>query len=165
MARAAANLYSFLENHKELANGGQSARELALQALGWERMKKAGGIVAIIAGVFGVLSAGVTLVMGGMSAAFEAEGSETVIGLGWGGVIFSFAVIILGAVALGASGRVPAILLIVSSVLGAILGGTLVAIFMVLSLVGGILAFIGTKKSAPAAMAPVGAPPNSPMAG
>jgi hypothetical protein len=97
-----------------------------------------------------------------MSAAFKAEGSGTVIGLGWGGVIFSFAVIILGAVALGATGRVPAILLIVCSVLGAILGGTLVAIFMVLALAGGVLAAIGTRKPEAASAELVGVPPNAP---
>ena len=66
--------------------------------------------------------------------------------LGWGGVASSFAVIVLGAVSLSAKSRVAAILLIACAVLGAILGGTLVAVFMVLALVGGILAVIGTKK-------------------
>lgn len=112
-------------------------------------MKKAGGIIAIIAGVFGVLSAGATLFIGGVGSALKSEGSDTVVGLGWGGVLFSFATIVFGAVALSAKGRLPGILLIVCAVLGAILGGTLVAIFMVLSLVGGILAVIGTKKSPP----------------
>ena len=109
-------------------------------------MKKAGGIIAIIAGVFGVLAAGMTLFLGGMGAALEAEGSGTVVGLGWGGVFFSFATIVLGAVALGARSRLPGILLIACALLGAILGGTLVAVFMVLALVGGILAVLGTKK-------------------
>ncbi len=111
-------------------------------------MKKAGGIIAIIAGVFGVISAGVTLFVGGVGAAMKADESSTVVGLGWGGVIFSFATIVLGAVALSARGRVPGILLIVCAVLGAVLGGTLVAVFMVLALVGGILAVAGTKKTA-----------------
>jgi len=109
-------------------------------------VKKAGGIIAIIAGVFGVLAAGATLLLGGLASAFEAEGSGTVVGLGWGGVIFSFAVIVLGAIVLGAKGRVPAALLILSSILGSILGGTLVAIFMILALLGGVLAVVGTKS-------------------
>ena len=123
-------------------------------------MKKAGGIIAIIAGVFGVFAAGATLLLGGLASAFKAEGSGTVVGLGWGGIVFAFAVIVLGAIVLGAKGRVPAILLIVSSVAGAILGGTLVAIFMVLALIGGILALIGTKKAKPAAA--VAVPPQAP---
>lgn len=108
-------------------------------------MKKAGGIIAIIAGIFGIFAAGATLLMGGVAAAVEAEGGNTVIGLGWGGVLFSFLVIVFGAVAMGAKTKKPGVLLIISSIAGAILGGTLVAIFMVLSLIGGILATIGAK--------------------
>jgi hypothetical protein len=108
-------------------------------------MRKAGGIIALIAGIFGVFAAGATLIFGGLGAAFEAESANTVIGLGWGGVVFSFITIILGAIALGANSRIPGIFLIISAILGAILGGTLVAIFMVLALIGGILATIGAK--------------------
>ncbi|MGC7870985.1 hypothetical protein ACPUYX_05560 [Desulfosporosinus sp. SYSU MS00001] len=110
-------------------------------------MQKAGGIISLIAGVFGILSAGVTLLVGGAASAFNASGSSTVVGLGWGGVLFSFLVIILGAISIGAKGKVPGILLIISSILGAILGGTLVAIFMALALIGGILATLGVKSA------------------
>ena len=109
-------------------------------------MQKAGGIISIIAGVFGIISALVTLLIGGAASAFNATGSSTVVGLGWGGVLFSFLVIIFGAVAISAKSKLPGILLIISSVLGAILGGTLVAVFMVLSLIAGILATIGAKS-------------------
>ena len=53
-------------------------------------MKKAGGIIALIAGIFGVLAAIFTLFVGGAGVAFEAEGADTIIELGWGGVLFSF---------------------------------------------------------------------------
>ena len=114
-------------------------------------MRKAGGIIGLVAGIFGTLAALVTLLVGGMGAAFEAEGASTVVGLGWGGVVFSFLAIIFAAVAIGARGRLPGILLMVTSVLGAILGGTLVAVFMVLALAGGLLATIAkpVKKTVP----------------
>ena len=111
-------------------------------------MRKAGGIVALIAGVFGVIAAGVTLVFGGLGSAFEAEGASTVVGLGWGGVLFSFLTIVLGAVAISAKGRVPGALLIVCAFAGAALGGTFVAIFMGLALLGGILAVVPGKPPA-----------------
>lgn len=114
-------------------------------------MKKAGGIIAIIAGIFGIFAAGATLFIGGIGGAVEAEGASTVVGLGWGGVLFSFLAIIFGAVSMSATTKKPGILLILSSIAGAILGGTFVAIFMVLSLIGGILATIGVKKAPPAA--------------
>ena len=110
-------------------------------------MQKAGGIVALVAGIFGVLAAFVTLMVGGVGAAVEAENASMVVGLGWGGVLFSFLTIVFGALAMSASSRIPGSLLIITSILGAILGGTFVAIFMALALIGGVLAVIGTKKA------------------
>jgi hypothetical protein len=109
-------------------------------------MRKAGGIVALIAGIFAILASGATLLFGGLGAAFEAEGANTVMGLGWGGLAFSFLTIVFGAIAIGSNSRVPGILLIICSILGAILGGTLVAIFMVLAFLGGILATFGSRQ-------------------
>ena len=109
-------------------------------------MKKAGGIVAIIAGVFGVLAALFTLTVGGIASGFEADNAQTVVNLGWGGVLFSFLTIIFGAVSIGSKTKFPGILLTISAVLGIILGGSAVAIFMVLAFIAGILCIIGTKK-------------------
>ena len=109
-------------------------------------MQKAGGIIALIAGILGTIAAGITLLMGGL-VSMGKDGDTTVIALGWGGVVFSFLVIILGAVAMGSNSRVPGALILVSSIAGAILGGTLVAIFMMLSGVGGVLAMIGVRKN------------------
>ena len=109
-------------------------------------MKEAGGIIALIAGTFGVTGAATTLFVGGVGGVFTVEGTGTVIGLGWGGVLFSFLTIIFGAMAIGAEGKVPGILLIISSILGAILGCTRVATCMVPALCGGILAIFGKKK-------------------
>lgn len=100
----------------------------------------------MISGVFGVIAAIVTLALGGVASALKASGSGTVVGLGWGGILFSFLVIIFGAIAIGAKNRIIGILLIIFSILGMVLGGTIVAIFMVLALVGGILATIGVKS-------------------
>ncbi len=118
-------------------------------------MRKAGGIIGLIAGIFGVLAALTTLGLGGMGSAFKADNASTVVGLGFGGLAFSFLVIILSAVAIGARGRTAGVLLIFSSIAGAILGGTLVAVCMVLALVGGILAAIGSGR------APAGASANN----
>lgn len=109
-------------------------------------MQKAGGIIALIAGIFGTFAAGATLFLGGLGGAVGAEGADTVSNLGWGGVLFSFLTITFGAVAMGAQSKKPGILIIVSSILGAILGGTLVAIFMVLAFIGGVLALFGLPK-------------------
>ena len=110
-------------------------------------MKKSGGIIALIAGIFGIFAAGATLFMGSIGSAFEADGATTVVGLGWGGVLFSFLTIVCGAICLSVNSKWPGIILIIVSFLGAVLGGTLVAIFMVLALLGGILTLFDRKKS------------------
>ncbi len=114
-------------------------------------MKKAGGILGLIGGIFGVFAALFTLLFGGVASAFHASGAATVVGLGWGGLGFAFLAIIMGAVCLGAESRWPAVMLAIGSVAGALLGGTLVAICMILSLVGGVLAFAGTRPAPGAA--------------
>ena len=63
-------------------------------------MRKAGGIIALIAGIFGIFAAGITLLVGGIGSAVQADSAHLVVGLGWGGVAFSFIVIVLGAVGL-----------------------------------------------------------------
>lgn len=108
-------------------------------------MKKAGGIIALIAGLLAFFAAIFTLMFGGIGGALEAKGSHTVVGLGWGGLVFSFIVIVLGAVVMAAKTKLPSVLLIISSIAGAVLGGVLVAVCMALSLVGGVLALSGTK--------------------
>jgi hypothetical protein len=110
-------------------------------------MKTAGGIISIIGGIFGVFAAIVTLLVGGIGGAVEADGASTVVGLGWFGVLFSFATIVLGAVAMYAQGKKTGIALIICSVFGILFGGTLVAIFMLLSLTGGILSVIGVNSN------------------
>lgn len=109
-------------------------------------MKTAGGILGLIGGLFGVSAALFTLFFGGVASAFHANGASTVVGLGWAGLAFAFLTIILGAVSLGATSKWPGAMLIASSILGAVLGGTVVAICMILALVGGILAMIGAKS-------------------
>jgi len=105
-------------------------------------MSKAGGIISIIAGIFGVMAAVATLFIGGMGAAFKATGANQIVGLGWGGVLFSFLVIVFGAVAFSKP-KFSGIAIIISSLSDAILGGTMVAICMVLSFIGGILVLFG----------------------
>lgn len=111
-------------------------------------MKKAGGIVGLIAGIFGIIAGFATLFMGGIAGAFDASGSETVVGLGWGGVGFSFLVIIFGAISMSAKTRIAPSLLIASSLGGIVLGGTLVAIVLALGLIGGLLAIFGSYPKA-----------------
>lgn len=109
-------------------------------------MRIAGGAVALIAGIFGFIAAIATLFFGGVGAAFSAEGADTVLRFGWGGIAFSFLVIVYGACVLGSKGRWAGYLLIVSAVGGWFLGGLLVGICMVLALIGGVLSLFQTRS-------------------
>ncbi|MEB3299990.1 MAG: hypothetical protein VKO21_10965 [Candidatus Sericytochromatia bacterium] len=108
-------------------------------------MGKAGGIIGIIAGVFGFIAAIVTVLFGGFAGAVKAEGADTVIGLGFGGILFSFLVIVSSSIAMGRprGGGIATILL---SIAGAILGGTPVAVCMTLAFLGGVVAMFGKSK-------------------
>ncbi|MBA5689396.1 lysozyme inhibitor LprI family protein [Rugamonas apoptosis] len=109
-------------------------------------MNKTGGVIGIIAGIFAVIAALVTLVFGGVASAFQAERASTVVGLGWGGVIFSFLVIVFAAISFSKA-KPAGWGLIISAVLGAVLGGTFVAIFMALAFIGGILVLTSAKPN------------------
>jgi hypothetical protein len=52
-------------------------------------------VLGLLGGIFGVIGATFALFVGGIGAAFNAEGAGTVSGLGWAAVVFS----ILGIVA------------------------------------------------------------------
>jgi hypothetical protein len=88
-----------------------------------EHMSKVGGILGIIGGIFGIIAAIATLFMGGLGAALEADGAKQMIGFGWGGAPFSFGSIVFGAVAF-AKPKGAGVGLIVTSLAGAVLGGT-----------------------------------------
>lgn len=110
-------------------------------------MGKAGGIIGLIGGVFAVIAAIFTLLLGGFGAVFEAKDASTVVNLGWYGLAAAFLVIVFGAVAI-AKPSVGAFGLFVLSLVGAVVGGSAVAICLALAFLGGLLAAIGTKNAA-----------------
>ena len=93
-----------------------------------------------------MFAAGFTLFSGGIGGALEAEGADPVIRLEWGGILFSVLTIVLGAVCLTVEKRFVAILLILCALVGAFMGGTIVAVFMALALIGGIQAAFEKDK-------------------
>ena len=107
-------------------------------------MGKAGGIIGLISGIFAVMAAIFTLVVGGVGAAFEAKNADAIVGFGWYGLAAAFLVIVFGAVAIGKP-SVGAFGLLVLSLVGAVLSGMAVAICLTLGLLGGLLAAIGSK--------------------
>ena len=118
-------------------------------------MRKTGPIIAIIAGIFGVLAAVLTLALGAVGNFFRLENASLVVWFGWGGLVFSFATIILGAMCINARSRIPALLLVMSAIAGCVLGGTYVAVFMGVAVIGGMLAlFSGNPAAARSSASP-----------
>lgn len=109
-------------------------------------MNKAGGIIALIAGIFAVFASLFTLFFGGIDAALNND--TRIVSMGWLGLLFSFLVIVFGAVAMGAKTKKPGIGIILCSIIGGISGGTFVFICMILAFIGGILA-LNIKKDQP----------------
>jgi uncharacterized protein YecT (DUF1311 family) len=109
-------------------------------------MGKAGGIIGLISGIFAVIAAFVTLAAGGIGTALQADKAHTIVSFGWYGLAVAFLVIVAGAVALFKP-SVGAFGLLLLSLVGAIVGGTAVAICLVLALLGGVLAASGSKDA------------------
>jgi hypothetical protein len=56
-------------------------------------------VLGIIGGIFGIIAAFIAMFVGGLGAAFGADGGETVIGLGFAAVFIGVAAIVGGAMA------------------------------------------------------------------
>lgn len=110
-------------------------------------MGKAGGIIGLIGGIFAVIAALFTLLAGGVGAAFSADKASMVVSFGWYGLAAAFLVIVSGVVAIFKP-SVGAFGLLLLSLVGAIVGGTAVAICLVLALLGGVLAASGSTDAA-----------------
>ena len=116
-------------------------------------MKKASGIIGLIGGILGFLAAIITLMTGGLVAGLESvagesnEASNMIAQFGLVGVGGSFLTIIFSALMFNAKSSLMPILLVLSGIAGAILGGTLVAVCMVLCILAGIIGFIGVRQN------------------
>jgi hypothetical protein len=129
-------------------------------------MRIAGGILALVASIGGTIAGLVTLFFGAaakvagdytaehggvsgadyIQAGQVARQGETVMGLGRLGIIASFLALVLGIVILCSKSQKPAWILLVCAILGIVFGGTLVAFFMMLAVLGAIFALVGSRK-------------------
>ncbi|MCY3883631.1 MAG: hypothetical protein OXG24_01820 [Gammaproteobacteria bacterium] len=131
-------------------------------------MKKAGGIIALIGSIFGVLSALAALAIAGPEGVHTVEVSRLAVisefngtypgfamnepgivfdlHLGWVVVCFAMATFMLSVICLNVAKHLPALLLIICAAIAAFLGGGHIALYMSMALVGGILALFPKPK-------------------
>jgi ABC-type multidrug transport system permease subunit len=105
-------------------------------------MRTLGGNIAVTAGLFGTVAAVATLVVG-LAGAIEAEQPVGISWFEWGAVLVSFSTVFLGAICLHARSVMAGMVLMVASMCGVMVGGVFVAVFMVLTFVGGAVASLG----------------------
>jgi hypothetical protein len=101
-------------------------------------------VLGIIGGVFGIIAGLLAMLIGGAGAAFEAQDSGTIIGLGFAAVFIGVVGIVAGAL----TPRYPkaaAILQLFSGVAGFIAVSLFWIFSGILLLIGGALAFYGRR--------------------
>ncbi len=102
-------------------------------------------VLGLLGGIFGFISSGFALFVGGVGQAFKAEGYETVSGLGWAAVVFS----ILGIVAAAMVRNKPklsGIIFLISGIGGIISVSAAYILPGVLLIIAGILSLIRREE-------------------
>jgi hypothetical protein len=110
-------------------------------------MRKAGGLLALFAGLYGVVAAMITLiVLGGVGSSASVDPKGVL--LGWVGLGLSLMISILGAATICTSSQGPVFLLLLLALMGAVISETLVSLCIVGAFFSGLLA-TGGRVSIP----------------
>ncbi|MBO1628231.1 DUF4064 domain-containing protein [Bacillus arachidis] len=104
-------------------------------------------VLGLIGGIFGIICAFIALLIGGMGAAFEADGADKVIGLGWGAVALSILGIV-GSVVVKKNAKVGGIMMTVAAIGGFICISLIYILPGVLLLIGGLMGIFRKDKAA-----------------
>ncbi|PEM15194.1 hypothetical protein CN616_22810 [Bacillus toyonensis] len=104
-------------------------------------------VLGLIGGIFGIICAFVALLIGGMGAAFEADGANTIIGLGWGAVGLSILGIV-GSVMVRSKAKAGGIMMTIAAIGGFICISLIYLLPGVLLLIGGLMGIFRKDKAA-----------------
>lgn len=103
-------------------------------------------VLGLIGGIFGILCAFIALFIGGLGSALEADGANTVIGLGWGAVALSVLGIV-GSVMVRSKAKVGGIMMTVAAIGGFICISIIYLLPGVLLLIGGLMGIFRKDKA------------------
>lgn len=103
-------------------------------------------VLGLIGGIFGILCAFIALFIGGLGSALEADGANTVIGLGWGAVALSVLGIV-GSVMVRSKAKVGGIMMTVAAIGGFICISAIYLLPGVLLLIGGLMGIFRKDKA------------------
>ncbi|MDF9507617.1 DUF4064 domain-containing protein [Bacillus cereus] len=104
-------------------------------------------VLGLIGGIFGILCAFIALFIGGLGSALEADGANTVIGLGWGAVGLSILGIV-GSVMVRSKAKAGSIMMNVAAIGGFICISLIYLLPGVLLLIGGLMGIFRKDKAA-----------------
>ncbi|HDR4520574.1 TPA: DUF4064 domain-containing protein [Bacillus cereus] len=104
-------------------------------------------VLGLIGGIFGILCAFIALFIGGLGSALEADGANTVIGLGWGAVGLSILGIV-GSVMVRSKAKAGGITMTVAAIGGFICISVIYLLPGVLLLIGGLMGIFRKDKAA-----------------
>lgn len=102
-------------------------------------------VLGLIGGIFGILCAFIALFIGGLGSALEADGANTVIGLGWGAVALSILGIV-GSVMVRSKAKVGGIMMTVAAIGGFICISLIYLLPGILLLIGGLMGIFRKDK-------------------
>ncbi|ALZ64563.1 hypothetical protein FORC13_p078 (plasmid) [Bacillus cereus] len=103
-------------------------------------------IALMIGGIFGIIYIFIALMIGGMGATFEAEGADSIIGLGWGAVALSILGIV-GCVVVKKNAKVGGIMMTAAAIGGFICLSIFYLLPGVLLLIGGLMGIFRKDKA------------------
>jgi len=109
-------------------------------------MKKAGSILTLLGSIFGMLAAIFTLFFGGVGAALGGEGAAGIMAMGLFGILLSITLFVLSILSFSCKDDKIPIVMLILSVANIIVGGTFVAVCMVINVVGAILLVVAIRK-------------------
>lgn len=104
-------------------------------------------VLGLIGDIFGIIFAFIALMIGGMGAAFDAEGADSIIGLSWGAVALSILGIV-GCIVVKKNAKVGGNMMTVAAIGGFICISIVYLLPGVLLLIGGLMEIFRKDKAA-----------------
>lgn len=102
-------------------------------------MRRAGGVIALFAGASGLATGFVMLGLNGFGVSLGAPSAHAIFLDEWGGLLCSYATLVMGALCMKATSRLSGCVLAATALCGVFLGSRHVSAFMVLAVLGGLL--------------------------
>lgn len=110
-------------------------------------LHRIGGIIAIVAALWALIAAGVSLYLGANVGPNNDPTEQTVVGLGWWEAGIALVVMMLGIVTLFAKSRYVGLILAAVAVVGVFTSSSGNLALMLAAAVGGFMAFMGRRHA------------------